>query len=228
MYDTVTLEQVINRAKDMCRIDNTDDDANFYIWAEEAVRELDTLSFYVKDQCKVEIHDGKAALPKGMTKLLAVWFDDCRGMPYYVNTKYLTLCGCEARYGNQLLPTMQINRGHFIFQNLPSTQAYDPDTGLLLPNVYIYPTVANIAYMSYNLDENGVPVIYQTYERAVWNYCCAMYKQMMGQDFSINLRQWIASKNKIVSGDQQAQFQLTKRQVAQWYNAWVVDMTKFL
>jgi len=226
MYETITLEQVIMRAKGMFRIENTDDDAWFYIWAEEAIRSLDTFSFYVKNQCVIQIRDDKAKLPKGLVRILAVWWD-CFNVPVYVDLPYLKLCDCNVGSLSNYRTTMQINKGHLLFYNLPSVKAIDPITGAPSSEPTT-PTEANIAYIGYNLDENGEPVIYERYERAVWNYCCWMYSLQNGINGDVYHRQWIASKKAIRSGDQREQFRNTKRQVGEWYNAWLTDKTQYL
>ena len=222
IYEEITVEQCISRAKLQLGIKVSDEDEYFEPLVDEAIRELSTLSLYTMQQCEVDIDCNKAKLPKGFVRLLAFWFGtpDCTiwngvNTALYVNLPYLKLCGCDltAVGYSPIVGTMQIISGHLWFHNLPSTA-----------------TTATICYSSLNIDANGEILIYKHYERAIWNYLCAMYSMREGDLNRYNMynRQWIASKGKVQSIDFQDNFKNTKGQVASSFNAWLGDVRNYI
>lgn len=240
-YDQISTSDIIARAKMQLGISNTtDNDIWFETLANEAARHLDCLSVTVKRTCKLDIDGTSVCLPKGFKKFVALRFVDesltpnnasiqsitqntsniiiTPAMPYgfmdnaiYADLKFLTDCGTNNDGLWTDFPELfQIQNGSIFFHGKPMS------------------TTALISFMGLNVDENGMMLVFEDYERAIWNYICWMFCLQNFERYPANLREeyrmtWTAQKAWIKSEEVVQHFKDTKRQVSEWANALVSD-----
>lgn len=230
---TISIDEVIARAKIQLRIENTSEHDDFLeLMISEGLRHLDALTLYKKKQCQLDIVDNKAELPKGFQKLLGMRFittvvtteivdgvevetsrPSCSTV-FYVDTKFLNSCACENIPGvTDYTSTAQIvnNTLHFNSSNIESGQV-------------------QIAYMGLDTDENGKLLIHEEYERGLSSYACGQFTLSYSENYPLGLSDrymatWVAQKAWIKGGAWKDEFQRTKMEVASLVNALIVDQT---
>ena len=242
-YGQISVSDVIARAKMQLGISSTTEhDIWFETLANEAARHLDCLSVTIKRTCKLDIDGTTACLPKGLKQFIALRFvDDCSGTSstediqtvsqntgnlnittfsslysftnnaVYADLKFLKTCGCDDDLGFYDHPNLfEIQGNTIFFHGTPPS------------------TTALISFLGLNVDDNGMMLVYEDYERAMWNYICWCFCLQNFDRYPANLRSeyystWASQKAWIKSKEVAAHFKNTKRQVSEWANALVSD-----
>lgn len=227
-FSTITSDQVISSVKMNLRIETSDDDMFFDRLVNEGVRHLDALSIFVKKECKLKVNDRKAKLPNGFHKLIGL-----RGACnqqwtnlIYVDSAFLNSCGCDCDDDasiSSLSGSFQIQNGYIYITNTrnlvnPNTLS-DDDCDCADDLEWL-----SIAYWGLNVDEYGVFVVREDYERALVAYCCWKYCQQNFDKYPNNLAkdyeaEWKAQKRWVKSSDVVEKFRLTKREFASIMNS---------
>lgn len=204
-FATITEDEVIARIKMQLRLKDTSQDAFLSILVNEGLRHLGALSIFKKQECTLEIENGKAKLPSGFYRYLALR-SGCDGI-IYADKDYLIGCGCEIPDNIYNWPDIfQIEKGIIYF---PSD---------------FTDTTADLAYLGLNVDDNDRIIVYEDYERALnayacWNFCLAYSEDYKEATISRYQHQWIAQKNWIKGNDVANDFQNTKREVQEAFTA---------
>lgn len=219
-YSTISVESPIARAKLQCRCSNTTEwDSYFEIMIMEGMGSLNVLSQLIKKQCKITITDGTAEIPKGLVRFLAMrghcrqWTEEelannpmltnfNNNIILYADTTFLSSCGCDVTGFQNWINNVQINGNYIHFNNHTSLES------------------ATIAFMGLNVDENGKPLIFERYERALAAYASWRYTQMYFEKFNQNIidgykQEWIAQASRIRGEDVANDFQNDKLGIAQ-------------
>lgn len=245
--DTLTYEQIpisnaVSRAKMQLGLGGTtDNDIWFETLADEAARHLGCLSLLVKKNCKIDIINGKAKLPCGFYKLLGLKFDIAftdfipdpnnpppaganpnqggNQYPYnpyyfdavYADLKFLNDWGVDGQTNFQPYQSVFEIIGNYIHFHSP------PATG-----------IATLSYMGWNKDEDGMIIIYENYERAIWNYICYMFTLQNSDRYPVSTRMdyretWKSQKAWLKGEEVLEHFRNTKQQVQEWMKSPVVD-----
>jgi hypothetical protein len=225
-YTQISIEQVIASAKMQLKIETTDQD----IWFEKIANQgagptgLRAISTFTKKQCQLNVVSGKAKLPKGFNQLIALRYNansdaaqpnsnlNCAPM-LYVDMGFLNNCGCNTNipFVQNSKGVFQINGGHVIFYGGV------PDG-----------TEVSIAYFGNNVDENGLQMIYERYERALTAFICYFYTLQNANEYNQYViesyrQEWMAQKRLVRSMDVRESFNNTKYQLMEISNALITD-----
>ena len=223
-YATITLDSIISAAKMELKIqDSADYDILFEKWANQAAgtQGLHTLSTTIKKQCSITVNGGKAKLPVGFNQLIAMRYNtnnvsnsslNCTPM-LYVDMAFLSNCGCDTNtpFIQNMQGVFQINNGYIIFYGGV------PDG-----------VTCSLSYFANNVDENGLQIVYERYERALTAYLCYRYMLQNLQEYNQYAmetfrQEWMAQKRMLRSQDARESFNNTKYQMMEVANALVVD-----
>ncbi len=219
-FSTISVDQVLTRTKLQLRIfDNAQDDY-LSILIYEGLRHVDALPMLVKKNVKLCVSDGKAKLPCDFNKMLAV-----RGVVLgdignqhlcaqrvYVDTNFFRECGLNCDSNMQdFSTTFQINNGYIFL----GSGGEEPDE-------------IQLAYMGLNQDEHGNLLIYEDYERALFNYACCQFMMAFNENYNQYLidrhnRTWVAQKNWLRGEAARYDFENTKFQIRLTFNAIAID-----
>ena len=217
-----SLMNFVNIAKGYLKITTTDEDISLERSANEAIQHLDILSILVKKQCTLTVSDHKAKLPAGYAKLIGIRASS--GQNYsqlvYVDLPFLNNCGANTIGSNivSINGVYQIQGGYIHITNNPNILDED--------NESIPLTEITLAYWGLNVDENGLMIGLESYERAIVAYICYKYTLQNFDQFNQYViesyqSEWKAQKAYLKSKEQQDQFNNTKRQVAASMNSWI-------
>lgn len=243
-YGQISVSDVIARAKMQLGLSGTtDNDIWFETLANEAARHLDCLSVTVKRTCKIDIDGSTVCLPKGFKQFVAFRFLDNTDVDngtttltslttttqltgnivigstngialannsVYADLKFLGSCGASSNGWYDYYNLFEIQNGMMYFHGTP---------------VY---TQGLLSFMGFNVDSNGMMLIYEDYERAMWNYICWMFCLQNFDRYPANLREeyrmtWTSQKAWLKSEEVVQHFKDTKRQVSEWANTLVSD-----
>lgn len=214
-YTEISIDEVISRVKMQLRLTNTTEwDDYFEVVIEEGLRSLRPLSMYKKNQCNIEVVNGKAKLPKGFCQLLGLRYN----MPVvngtnpatncvtalYVDSKFLSNCGCTDIQDG---PIFDYYNGFQIVKNY------------IVWNTNIDDTTMTLAYYGFNINEKGRLVIYEDYERALSAYACYQYALSWPDKYSQAVmdrynQTWVNQRAKLRGEDVAFNFAIDKREVA--------------
>lgn len=226
-YNVVTNDQIVSSAKMQLKIEVSDDDIWFEKLVNEGVRHLDCLSLFVKKIAQLDVQDNIAKLPPGFFRLIGLRTGtpgNC-GLATYVELDFIVQCGCSPQTWVQpAVNLFEIQNGYIYFHPNPTT--VDPVTNEIVPPVPIESAV--IAYFGMNVDDTGLYQVYDHYERALTAYVCWRYCQQNFEKYPAAIRaeynaEWITQKKWIKSIEQQNNFRYTRKQIAEWVNAIIVD-----
>lgn len=225
----ISEDDIISAAKMKLRkTETTSMDDYFSFLIQEGVRHLGTLSLFKKQQCELDIIDGKSELPKGFYRMIGLRFvcnnppAPVDGGPYltnlpnrtllYVDVPFLHSCGCNVTMGgvSPFTGTFQII-GNFIHYN--SSVIGDRVT---------------ISYLGFNLSKEGRMILYADYERALTAYCCYNFALSYSDEYKEATieryhQEWMAQKNWVKGLDAAHDFQQRKAEVMEIFNALVVS-----
>lgn len=223
LFSTISLSEVVVRAKAQLRITTSEQDAYLNMLGREALGSLNALSQLTKEECCLNITGQSAELPKNFVRYLALKveidneasndpindqiYNGCQ-MMLYSDAKFLNDCGCDTNGWNN--GGFQI-RNNYIHFNLENT---------ILS--------ATLAYLGLNVDKDGNPIVFEKYERAVMSYICYMYSlsyadvyhQYAIQEYKST---WQAQKSQIIGRDAAQSFQNDKFEIQRFWGAWIVS-----
>lgn len=219
-YNTITTNQIISSIKMQMKIETSDEDINLERIVNEGVRHLDSLSIFVKSFCCLTVTNSRAKLPHGYHSLIGLRFKQADsydaygnlipGFGYigitYVDKAFLSTASL-ANNDVQSFTNYQINGGCIHFNN----EVADDST-------------IQLAYWGLNVDEDGLFVVYEDYERALVAYGCWKYCLQNHNSYPMNITQtymneWKAQKKWIKSNDVRDHFRNNKRDMAATMNA---------
>lgn len=211
---TISENEVIARIKVQLRLTHTTEyDDYFSMMVNEGVNNLDTLSTLTKKICRINVSDLKAKLPCGFVQLLGLRYTsedvNCISL-LYVDTKFLTQCGCDTTDTSPYGQSFQINGGYMHFSSsFAGTQV-------------------TLAYLGANVDDDGRLIIYENYERALSSYACYMFCLAHSEMYRADVidryyRTWMAQKSWIKATDNQENFNNNKAEISHTINAMTIN-----
>lgn len=218
-YNTITLNQVISSVRAQLRIDTSDDD----IWIEklvnEGVRHLDGLSIFVKSFACLTVEDSRAKLPHGYHSLIGIRFKQ----PDIENTDGTIIT--SQNYFGVTYVDLSFIQSSTSTNNVAVSSSYQIIGGCIQFNNTIEDGAKiQLAYWGLNVDNDGLFVVYEDYERALtayacWKYCLQNYDKYPNNLYSTYMLEWKAQKKWIKSNDVRDHFQKNKRAMASTMNA---------
>lgn len=227
MYQTISVDEIISAAKMPLRLQNTTEyDDWFELLVYEAIRSIDSLACFTKRQCDIDIVDYKGVLPKGFQRLLGLRFlcDDITNNQnngttgsfadsfIYVDSKFLMDCGCD------LNNTTLRHYGSFV----------QIQQGYLYVNTNLQITGVRMAFLGLNVDDNGLPLIYDYYQRCLTAYICWKYTRSFSDmykeaDIRSYEAEYYAQRGWIRATEVKEDFIKSKRKIGELANAILVS-----
>lgn len=211
---TIKIDDVRERTKMQLRLQNTTEHDDYLdVLILEGLRNLNNLYQLGKFNCKLEIEDHKACLPKNFIRLIgfSLSCDDGGGPILYADTRFLTECQCDLdepvfSYNE----TVQINKGYAYFRS---------DLNI---------DEARIAYYGLNVDDFGNMVIYEDFERALTHYACWNFMMAYYEDYPMNLtethrRNYVSQKGYLKGLAQAEDFNRNKREIQNIFKSKLVS-----
>lgn len=191
----------------------TEWDNFFKIVINEALTHLNCLSVTTKDQTILDVDGNQALLPIGYYKLLGLRTKNAAGVcsrKIYVDKAFLNSCGCNCSGFNSFSETFQINGGVIYF-----------DTSEDIASI-------ELAYMRFNVDEQGFIKIFEYYERALFNYACYQYMLSWSEKYKESSierhsRTWVAQKSWIKGEDAVNDYKKNKLQISRLISATLIN-----
>lgn len=208
MSEYIRINAIVARAKADLEISNSNYDLRMQLWADEAIRKMDTLSSYSKFVETLDIVDGRAKLPCGFYKLLGarpVSADGCYCNDlYYIDQVFANNC-CTTLCTSILFPECCVDY----------CAAFEFIDGYIH---FHYPTTATQLQMSWLgllTDDDGLLKIQKKYEIALYNFLC--YKVGMSKSYQMDkatrdlyMRTWADESSNIRGSDNENQWHLEK------------------
>jgi hypothetical protein len=217
-YSIISLQEAVESAKEMLRIQDTTEFDGFLLRkADEAMRHIGDDTTYAKRACTLDIVDGRSKLPMGFIRLLGARMSDSNGNCFdqpYLDLPFLTDCGCESpvNSNNGFNNPFQIQAGYMVF--------HDPSE--------LETTKVRVAYISRNVDDDGLMLMSERHERAIEAYLCYQFTLSFFENYPVNIRQdyqrtWKNQKQKLKGMGQRERFEENKREIAAILNAWITS-----
>lgn len=237
-FETIPIEQVVARTKVRLQLKEISDfDGEIELFINEALASLGTKYNFIKKNCRIEITDGKARLPRGFKKLLGL-----RTIPVVPTT---TLNTNTANIFNTTLPWA----GEQLYLETTFLANCQSDPSILSSGIPIYSLsgsieivggmvnfpipcpfeAAVISYMGYATTEDCVMEVKAAYERALSEYAVwkmlSTYEQIKSEDRNREARlieaheDWVLQRKKIVSDGFADDWELNKYQMTRLLNA---------
>lgn len=222
-FSTISVEEIITRASLQLRLQDSSESDFLSILAFEAISSIGALSCYVKQQCEIDVCDGRAKLPKNFQKFIAIRVkgtadtgaEVCQ-MQFYADRKFLSDCGCSNTNNSvntsvfDFNQSFQIVNGYIIFHNSPNVDS------------------VTLAYLGLNLDTEGNHIIYEEYERAVSNYICWQFATSLKNEYPESRirswqKNWVMQKQYVKGIYAKEDFVETKREVSLAFNALLIS-----
>lgn len=210
----IDVRQVITSAKMQLRIESADSDAWFENLVHMGMRHVDSLDVFVKQVRQLPIKDGVVCLPKGFRQLIAfrTGVEGACSKGIYVDMPFIKNCGCSINVTDmvQMEGAAEIQNDKLVFH----TETTD--------------TECTLAYMGLNVDDNGIMLIPDDYERGLTAFVCWKYTQQNFEQYPITVsetyrREWLAQKKWLRSVAVQNDFRNTRRQISEVVKALVSD-----
>ena len=225
-YAQVSMDEVVQQAKSELDIENTTQwDLFLQVEGEEAVRSLNCQSLVYKKQECIDICEGQTPLPCGFYKFLGLRFYDqkmgnCQKV-IYADTMFLDAQGCNqwgfpsgetSWFTKNYFTAMQIVNGKMSFVN---GHGFDK---------------AVIAYLGFNVDDNGHLIIYEHYVRAIKAYMKFRFMLKKPMNYAAVQRQdaqqeWRAQKRFVKGEDNAFNADLYRREIMAAMTALIVSPT---
>lgn len=226
MYQEISVEEIISAAKMQLRLSGTTEyDDWFELLVYEAIRSIDSLSCFTKRNCTLNIVDYKAKLPDGFQRLLGLRFlcedvDDEQNIslssfsdPFiYVDSKFFSDCGCDLN--NELV------RHYSTFVQIQGSYLYI-NTDLTITGV-------RMAFLGLNVNDQGMPVVYDYYQRCLVSYICWRYTRSYSEmyreaDIRSYEADYYAQRGWIKATDVKENFINNKRKIGALMNGLLVS-----
>lgn len=238
----VGIEQVITRTKFRLRLSNGENDSYLEKLIDEGARHLGSMNAYKVSCAELDIECTRAQLPPFFEEFIAGRFPSgggcscgCTGVtitngqpePTSLNVLNNNGCSCPVWYVN---PNVMTNwsgsggrRGNF-------GQYFDIDIAnqvIQFPST-ITATQVKIWYKSANVDDNGLMVINEFWERGLSAYAAMQFGTDYPERYLPEQRarwsaEWVAQRNKIVSKEVKDRFRLDKGAIQNIMNAIVIN-----
>ncbi len=217
-YSIVSLQDAVESAKEMLRIQDTTEFDGFLLRkADEAMRHVGDLTTYVKRACTLPVVDGRSKLPMGFIRLLGVRMSDSNGNCFdqpYLDLAFITDCGCDttATNGNSYHDSFEIQDGYIVFHSPNDVSASD----------------IKLAYLSRSVDDDGLMLMSERHERGIEAYLCYHFTLSFFDRFPVNIRQeyqriWKNQKQHLKGMAQRERFEENKREIGAVLNAWITS-----
>jgi len=211
----ISLKSVIASAKQQIRIAHTSEhDAMLYRLADEALSQAGSLDTFIKQTECFDIEDYKFELPNGFVRPIAIRLEgdttmDANSNVMYFNQEFIRQCQCEdpeVRNYPDLQSTGQIVNGYWLF------------------NTDVKATKAVMTYLSRNIDEDCLMIMYAHQERAVRSYICwnftRTYFELYPPNISESYRQeWMAQRRHLIGEAFQREYLNNRTQIGSIYRA---------
>lgn len=219
-FRPISLSQIVSSAKLQLRLYNTTEWDNYLeMLADEGLKHLLTNDQDIISSCVKEIRDGRACLPNGFKRLIAVILTDENGnelaldwadQTLLVNSGLYSVNGVDNRW-NRISP---IQGGHIVF-----------DFPLIGDAQY-----CKIVYMGRNLDEYGLTVAHEMEERAIVSYIAYKFARAYPKQYTaMQIRDWKdewQNQKRFLQGEAvQRDFQDNKDRIAALFNSFLVFKT---
>jgi len=226
MFETISIDEIIAAAKMQLRLQNTTEhDDWFELLSYEAIRKIDSLSVFIKRNCDVDLVDCKGVLPKGFQRLLGMRFlcDEATALqntgagvyydPFiYVDSKFLMDCDCDLNdpLVRHYSSFVQINNGY------------------LYVNTNLNLTGVRMAFIGLNVNDEGLPVVFDYYQSCLTNYICWLYTRAYSENYrEADIRSYeagyYAQRAWVRATDNKNDFVTNKRKVGELATALLVS-----
>lgn len=219
-YVPLSVTEAVANAKEMLNLENTTEWDNFLEKKiDEAIRHLRSNQTTCKLVGCFDIIDGKIELPAGFQRLLGLRFTDENGTCYgqtYIDSAFIKECGCnDVVAGFDYHNSFEITGGYIRFHDIANLNV---DT-------------AKLAYLSRNVNEDGLMVMYDHQERGVTAYACWRFLQKMPAHFETMTktmmneykREWGSQKQWVRGVEAQDNFMENRKQIGAIFNAYMYD-----
>ncbi len=225
-YEEISIDEIIAGVKPQLRLSNTTEhDDWFTLLAYEAVRHLDALSIFEKQQCILDVKDKKSKLPLGFTRLLSLRFlsdDDSSSSSTTGRSNFNNFLYVDSKFLND---NGQSTNLAFI---RTLSQFFQIEKGFIYYNSEITAPEVEIAFFGLNLDKEGRPVIYADYERALkayigWKFTRTYSEFFKESDIRAYQKEWQGQRAKLRGLDFKNNFENNKRKLAELASAIVVS-----
>jgi hypothetical protein len=207
----VCIDSVIDSAKFRLGLRDTSmADLDLERLINEGAMHLDAIETYVISCETLEVECSKAKLPDGFLELICIQpeGDGCNGScgcnynfnPVTDQNPTDIICNCTNYYAiDRNVLTEFCGMGYNCGGN---SNVFDIQNGYLVFSSNFTPTSVKIWFRSYNMDENGLMVLDEYWQRGLSAYAAYQYA-MSGQNFKLYpqaaqwQREWTAQLNKI-------------------------------
>lgn len=219
MSDLITINNIVNRAKIQLQIGGSDFDWRMQIWADEAIRKMNTLSSYGKFATTIPLVDGRGELPCGFFKLLGARPVDsggCCSPATYIDTIFADECCSRYGFSRSILSgccdsgeIMEILNG-YIHMHYPSDA-----------------TELQISWAGLNTDDNGMLVIHRSYEIPLYNFLCYQVgispgSTMTEKQIDRYMRTWSDEASMLIGRENKRQWEYER----QWIGITLLNRVK--
>jgi hypothetical protein len=225
-YQTVSIENVIDLAKQKLGLMNTTDwDDRIETEIKRALKKLNCTSMLQKKQVCLDVCDGAIKLPCDLYEFVGMRFVGEDGRCHraiYNNADFLKQCGCSP-YDNG-------GNASFLLQNF--FQTYQIQNGyIIFPDDVVFEK-ATIAYMAYITDKEGNIQILDIYEEGLAWYAVYQFQYSVKTAVSQNYTEvqraeawghWLAAKRWLKGDAAVREWDLYKREVGDLWNGLIVD-----
>jgi len=217
-YETLSYDAVIASIHDELKTEQSDQDFFIERNLNKAVRRLDCLNIFKKQETNITVSNGVAPLPCGYNKILGLRLNETSNQhqgcvpAIYVDLNFVRGCGCNN-----------------IDNLFPFNSAFEiQDSAIVLHQGFSQIESVKLSYFGLDLNEDGLMKIYVDMEDALVAYVCYKYARQNFREYPRDIREdfkseWIAQKKWLRSIAFYDNFQETRWQIAEWSNALVVD-----
>lgn len=229
----VSTEQVITRTKRRLRLNNTENDAYLEKLIDEGARSLKSEDSYTVKCEEIDIDDcHRAKVPSFFEEFLGGRFNDsgCSGCcstygttitePGSIDTVYRPPCGCPVWFVASWLVNGWNGTGTCGYYG----NFFNIEGGYIIFPSSITATSIKLTYKTKNVDESGIMIINEDWERGISAYAASQFAVDYIESYTPEQRriwsdEWKAQKQSIRSVSQFKRFKLDKQAIWQITNA---------
>lgn len=209
-YETRSYAHMLSMVKEELKLENTNQHDGYLVRQIDLItRNIGDLGCQVADHCIVPIIDGKAHLPKHLTKVLGFKYHGNGADCYpgvFLDRRFLGTCGCTL-IGNDITSTASIEGEYLVFHDPLNLQTNE----------------VNITFMKRRVDANGNALVTAQAELSViTGVAKAWYRRE--KDFGAYREYSVA--HAAAAGNTRAvfarlDFEENRAEVAAWMNNWL-------
>ena len=233
--DTINSTQILSRVKSSAFLDikTADQDATLIDLVVMGIELLKVPSQTCKRQMTLDVECGKAPLPCGFLEMIAL-YPHCgdQYFPFvYIDIVHFKQAGIDLNTNNRWRPftnSYQIENGMIWLHN---NNWWEDDNEIDNDNCNIdrprEPTQLDIFYTSANLDDNGLPYVYKSYENALVYFVASSWglgKMPLAATWD---RLWRSTRLNLKALEVQDDYKRNKLEIVSLWNAMVVNPTNF-